>query len=73
MLQQIQIFWNKAKYGIIATALAILYAIGYKKGKEKEQLRQMKGTLKNVEEAKKIRNTLTDNDRIKRLHNKYKR
>lgn len=73
MFQQIQIIWNKSKYGIITVVLAILYAIGYRKGREKEQMQTVKGILENVKVAKKIRNDLSDNDRIKRLHNKYKR
>ncbi len=65
--------WSKAKYYIIAGAVAILYLLGYQKGKHKEQVKTMKGTLENVQKAKTIRDNIVDIDRIRRLHNKYKR
>ena len=73
MLTQITLIWNKAKYWIIACGLGILYLIGYHAGKTKEQVKTMKGTLDEVKNSKKSRDTLSDSDRIKRLHNKYKR
>ena len=73
MLSQITLIWNKAKYWIIAFVLGILYLIGYHAGKTKEQVKTMKGTLDEVKNSKKSRDTLSDSDRIKRLHNKYKR
>ena len=65
--------WNKAKYLIIGGGLAILYLLGYQKGKHKEQVKTMKGTLENVQKAKTIRDNVVDIDRIRRLHDKYKR
>ena len=65
--------WNKAKYWIIGGGLAILYLLGYQKGKHKEQVKTMKGTLDNVKTAKNSRDSLADPERVKRLHNKYKR
>ena len=65
--------WNKAKYWIIGGGLAILYLLGYQKGKQKEQIKTMKGTLENVQKAKAIRDNVADIDRIRRLHDKYKR
>ena len=65
--------WSKAKYYIIAGAVAVLYLLGYQKGKQKEQIKTMKGSLEHVQKAKIIRNGITDSDRIHRLHNKYKR
>ena len=65
--------WNKAKYWIIGSGLAILYLLGYQKGKHKEQVKTMKGTLANVQKAKTIRDNIIDIDRIRRLHDKYKR
>ena len=47
--------------------------VGYQKGKHKEQVKTMKGTLENVQKAKTIRDNVVDIDRIRRLHNKYKR
>ncbi len=65
--------WNKAKYYIIAGVMSVLYLLGYQKGKQKEQIKTMKGTLENVQKAKTIRDNVADIDRIRRLHNKYKR
>lgn len=65
--------WNKAKYYIIASAVAVLYLLGYQKGKQKEQVKTMKGTLDNVQKAKMARYKLSNPDYVKRLHNKYKR
>lgn len=65
--------WNKAKYYIIAVAVAMLYLLGYRRGKEKEQVKVMKGTVDNVKTAKRSRDSLADPERVKRLHNKYKR
>lgn len=65
--------WSKAKYYIIAAAVALLYALGYQKGKQKEQVKTMKGTLNNVQKAKMARDKLSNPDYVKRLHNKYKR
>jgi hypothetical protein len=47
--------------------------LGYQKGKHKEQVKTMKGTLENVQKAKTIRDNVVDIDRIRRLHDKYKR
>ena len=65
--------WNKAKYYIIAGAVAVLYALGYQKGKQKEQVKTMKGILENVQKSKMARDKLSNPDYVKRLHNKYKR
>ena len=65
--------WNKAKYWIIGGGLAILYLLGYQKGKHKEQVKTMKGTVDNVKTAKRSRDSLADPERVKRLHDKYKR
>lgn len=65
--------WNKAKYWIVAGAVAVLYLLGYQKGKQKEQIKTMKGILENVKKAKTIRDNVVDIDRIRRLHDKYKR
>ena len=64
---------NKSKYWIIAGAVAVLYILGYRRGKEKEQVKVMKGTAENVKTAKKSRDSLADPERAKRLHDKYKR
>ncbi len=73
MWTTLTMLWNKAKYYIIAVAVAILYLFGYQKGRHKEQVKTMKGTLNNVQKAKMARNKLSNPDYVKRLHNKYKR
>ena len=65
--------WNKAKYWIIGGGLAILYLLGYQKGKHKEQVKTMKGILENVQKSKMARDKLSNPDYVKCLHNKYKR
>ncbi len=65
--------WNKAKYWIIASLVTLLYLFGYQKGKQKEQIKTMKGTLNNVQKAKMARDKLSNPDYVKRLHDKYKR
>ena len=62
MLDRIIKLWNKGKYWIIAGGLAILYLLGYQKGKHKEQVKTMKGTLENVQKAKTIRDNVVDID-----------
>lgn len=54
MLTLITTVWNKTKYWIIAGAVAVLYILGYRRGKEKEQVKVMKGTVDNVKTAKKV-------------------
>ena len=73
MWYQITNLWNKGKYWIIAGAVAVLYILGYRHGKEKEQVKVMKGTVDNVKTAKNSRNSLASLKRVERLHNKYKR
>ena len=73
MLNRITKLWNNGKYWIIAGTVAVLYILGYRRGKEKEQVKVMKGTVDNVKTAKKSRDSLADPERAKRLHNKYKR
>ncbi len=73
MWTTLTVAWNKAKYYIIAGAVAVLYLLGYQKGRQTEQINTMKGTLKNVQKAKTVRNNVIDIDRIRRLHEKYKR
>ena len=73
MWYQITNLWNKGKYWIIAGAVAVLYLLGYRRGKEKEQVKVMKGTVENVKTAKRSRDSLADPERVKRLHDKYKR
>ena len=73
MLNRITNLWNKGKYWIIAGAVAVLYILGYRRGKEKEQDKVTKGTVDNVKTAKNSRDSLVSLKRVERLHNKYKR
>lgn len=73
MLNRITKLWNKGKYWIIAGAVAVLYMLGYRRGKEKEQVKVVKGTLEHVKTAKQSRDSLASLKRIERLHDKYKR
>lgn len=65
--------WNKVKYWLITTGVLFLYLLGYQKGKEDAETKVMKGTIDAAKNAKKSRDSLSDPDRINRLHNKYKR
>lgn len=58
MLEILYQYFNKTKYRIIAGAAAVLY---------------IQGTLENVQKAKTIRENVVDIDRIRQLHDKYKR
>ena len=73
MLNRITKLWNKGKYWIITGAVAVLYMLGYRRGKEKEQVKVMKGTVDNVKTAKRSWDSLASLKRVERLHNKYKR
>ena len=73
MLNRITKLWNKGKYWIIAGAVAVLYMLGYRRGKEKEQVKVMKGTVDNVKTAKNSWDSLASLKRVERLPNKYKR
>ena len=73
MLNRITKLWNNGKYWIITGAVAVLYMLGYRRGKEKEQVKVMKGTVDNVKTAKRSWDSLDSLKRVERLHNKYKR
>ena len=73
MLNRITKLWNNGKYWIITGAVAVLYMLGYRRGKEKEQVKVMKGTVDNVKTAKRSWDSLARLKRVERLHNKYKR
>lgn len=53
--------------------MAVLYILGYRRGKETEQVKVMKGAMDNVKTAKRSRDSLASLKRVERLHNKYKR
>lgn len=67
-------YWNKYKAYIIASAIALAYLIGIKKGKDHEKIRRNKKILQNLERANKARHTVaTDSDVVRKLHKKYSR
>lgn len=61
------VFW--VVFGAIAL---FLYLFGYRQARETAIKEQLEGGNNAVKVAKKVRTNLSD-DRIKRLHNKYKR
>ena len=73
MLNRITKLWNNGKYWIITGAVAVLYMLGYRRGKVKEQVNVMKGTVDYVKTAKRSWDSLASLKRDERLHNKYKR
>lgn len=72
MLEILYQYFNKTRYWIIVGAVAVLYILGNRRGKETEHMKVMKGAVDNVKTAKR-RNGFADSDRLKWLHNKYKR
>ena len=71
---RIKEYWNKYKAYIIASAVALAYLIGIKKGKTNEKARQTKTVLQNVQRANKARDSVANNpDVVQRLHKKYNR
>ena len=58
---------------VVFGAIALfLYLFGYRQARETAIKEQLEGENNAVKVAKKVRTNLSD-DRIKRLHNKYKR
>ena len=58
---------------VVLGAIALfLYLFGYRQARETALKEQLEGENNAVKVAKKVRTNLSD-DRIKRLHNKYKR
>ena len=71
---RIKEYWNKYKAYIIASAVALAYLIGIKKGKTNEKARQTKTVLQNIQRANKARDSVANNpDVVQRLHKKYNR
>lgn len=66
-------FLNKFKALIIAAAGAILYWLGRKDEKIKQFEQKQKGQLYAISKANAARNTRFEPERIKRLHEKYRR
>jgi hypothetical protein len=58
MLDKIAKFWQDFKIAIVAAALAVVYFIGRKRGKENEKASQNKKVLENLGRADKARASL---------------
>ena len=59
---------------VVFGAIALfLYLFGYRQVAQNAENKEMKGNLDAVHKAKNARTNAIDIDRIKRLHNKYKR
>lgn len=59
---------------IVFTAIALfLYLFGYRHAKETAENQRMKGELNAVKKAKIAHYGLYESERLKRLHDKYKR
>lgn len=67
-------FLSKFKV-IIISIIGFISAIflAYFKGRQSERIRNTKETLNAVKKAKKARDSLSNNDVVKRLHDKYNR
>lgn len=64
---------KKLRAVVFGTIALFLYLFGYRHAKENAENQQTKGVLNAVKIAKKARDSLSDSERINRLHNKYKR
>ena len=66
-------FLNKFKAWIIAGVGLLLYWLGRKDEKIKQVDTKQKGQLNAIHQANVARNTRFESERIKRLHDKYRR
>jgi len=73
MLNKIIKVWTECKVAIIATALALAYLIGIKRGKNEEKEHQNKAVLANLARSNRARAELSNADTVRRLHDKYRR
>lgn len=59
---------------VVFGAIALfLYLFGYKQAKEDIETKQMKGKLNAAQISKKARDSLSNPEHVKRLHQKYRR
>lgn len=63
---------KKFRAVVFATIALFLYLFGYRQAEQKVENQQMKGKINALKIAKNARSNLSA-DRIKRLHDKYKR
>lgn len=73
MLEKLKNVWNDFRFAIVAGALALVYFLGRKRGKENEKAYQNEKVLENLGRANKARAGLRNPDTTRKLHDKYKR
>lgn len=73
MLNKVKNLWQRFKFAIAATAIALAYLIGKRKGKDHEKTRQDKAFLADVARGNSARRRLNDPAVTDRLHKKYER
>ncbi|MDD3669551.1 MAG: hypothetical protein PHX68_04680 [Alphaproteobacteria bacterium] len=73
MLEKIVKFWQDFKIAVIAGALALVYFIGRRRGKENAEAQKNKDVLESLGRADKARASLRNPDTARKLHDKYKR
>lgn len=64
---------KKFRAVVFAVIALFLYSFGYRQAKETAEKEQLEGENNALKIAKKARDSLSDSERINRLHNKYKR
>lgn len=64
---------KKLKAVVFGAIALFLYLFGYKQAKENAENKQMKEKLNAVKFAKKARDSLSNPEHVKRLHQKYRR
>ncbi|MDD3668965.1 MAG: hypothetical protein PHX68_01580 [Alphaproteobacteria bacterium] len=69
MLAKLKQYW----LAIVAAALAAVYFIGKRKGKENEKAHQNQKVLENLGRADKARSSLNNPDTVSKLRKKYTR
>lgn len=64
---------KKLKAVVFGAIALFLYLFGYRQAKENTENQQTKGVLNAVKVSKKARDDLSNPERVKRLHQKYRR
>lgn len=64
---------NLATFGLIAALIGGLCAVSYSLGKRKYENESFKKKQKAIEDARRVRDTLSDPDVLRGLHDRFKR
>ena len=64
---------NLTTFGLIATLIGGLCAVSYSLGKRKYENESFKKKQKAIEDARRVRDTLSDPNVVRELHNRFKR